>query len=67
MLRMRVCCILTSSRITRSGSWKTDPLFLRWFCYNIEKASPKDGIIGVEHIDDIEGDVFCARVLWGTK
>jgi hypothetical protein len=28
---MCVCCILASSRITRSGSWKTDPSFLRWF------------------------------------
>jgi hypothetical protein len=27
-------CILASSRITRSGSWKTDPSFLRWFCHN---------------------------------
>jgi hypothetical protein len=26
-------CILASSRITRSGSWKTDPSFLRWFCH----------------------------------
>jgi hypothetical protein len=26
-------CILASLRITRSGSWKTDPSFLRWFCH----------------------------------
>jgi hypothetical protein len=34
MLRICACCILTSSRITRSGSWKTDRSFLRWFCHN---------------------------------
>jgi hypothetical protein len=27
-------CILASSRITQSGSWKTDPSFLRWFYHN---------------------------------
>jgi hypothetical protein len=27
-------CILASSRITWSGSWRTDPSFLRWFCHN---------------------------------
>jgi hypothetical protein len=26
-------CILASSRITRSRSWKTDPSFLRGFCH----------------------------------
>jgi hypothetical protein len=31
MLRMCVCCILVSSRITRSGTWKAEPSFLRWF------------------------------------
>jgi hypothetical protein len=34
MLRMCVCGILTSSRITRSGSWKTDPPFLTWFYHS---------------------------------
>jgi hypothetical protein len=33
MLHMCVCYILASSRITRSGSWMTDPSFLRWFCH----------------------------------
>jgi hypothetical protein len=28
-------CILASSRISRSGSWKTDPSFLRWFCHKL--------------------------------
>jgi hypothetical protein len=28
-------CILASSRITRSGSWKTDPSFLRGFCHRL--------------------------------
>jgi hypothetical protein len=27
-------CILASSRITQSGSWKTDPSFLRGFCHS---------------------------------
>ncbi len=32
---MCVCLrILASSRIPRSGSWKTDPSFLRGFCHN---------------------------------
>jgi hypothetical protein len=31
MLRMCVCCILVSSRITQSGTWKAEPSFLRWF------------------------------------
>jgi hypothetical protein len=30
-------CILASSRITRSGSWKTDLSFLRWFCHSAFK------------------------------
>jgi hypothetical protein len=33
MLRTCFSCILASSRITRSGSWKTDPSFLRGFCH----------------------------------
>jgi hypothetical protein len=33
----------------------------------IEKASSKDGIIRVEHVNDIKGHVLCVRVLWGTK
>jgi hypothetical protein len=31
-------CIRSSSRITRSRSWKMDPSFLRWFCHNEGKA-----------------------------
>jgi hypothetical protein len=34
---------------------------------SIEKASSKDSIIRVEHVNDIKGDVLCARVLWGAK
>jgi hypothetical protein len=34
---------------------------------SIEKASSKCGIIRVEHVNDIKGDVFYVRVLWGTK
>jgi hypothetical protein len=26
-------CILALLRITQSGSWKTDPSFLRWLCH----------------------------------
>jgi hypothetical protein len=36
-----VCaCILASSRITRSGSWKTDSSFLRWFCHTLRPSEP---------------------------
>jgi hypothetical protein len=34
---------------------------------SVKKASVEDGVIRVEHIDDIKGDVFCAGVLRGTK
>jgi hypothetical protein len=34
---------------------------------SIEEASFKDGIIGVEHVNDIKGDVLCVRVLRGTE
>jgi hypothetical protein len=33
----------------------------------IYEASSKDGTIGVEHGNDIEGDVLYAEVLQGTK
>jgi hypothetical protein len=33
MLCMCVCCILVSSRITQSGSWKMNLSFLRWLCH----------------------------------
>jgi hypothetical protein len=29
----------------------------------IEKASPEDGIVRVEHVDSIKSDVFCVSVL----
>jgi hypothetical protein len=32
-------CIIASSRITRSRSWKTDSSFLRWFCHNEASGS----------------------------
>jgi hypothetical protein len=32
-----------------------------------EKVSAKDGVVRVEHVDDIKGDVLCVGVLWGTK
>jgi hypothetical protein len=34
---------------------------------SIEKASSKDGIIGLEHVDNIESVVFYVRVLQGAK
>jgi hypothetical protein len=40
LLRMCVCCILASSRITRSGSCKMDFSFLRWFCHIYGMKSP---------------------------
>jgi hypothetical protein len=39
-------CILASSRITRSGSWKTDPSFLRGFCHTWEV------LLGVLHDEE---------------
>jgi hypothetical protein len=33
----------------------------------VEKASAEGGIVRVEHVDDIKGDVLCVGVLWGTK
>jgi hypothetical protein len=33
-------CILASSRITQSGSWKTDPSFQMWFCHIQLAAAP---------------------------
>jgi hypothetical protein len=37
-------CILASSRITRSGSWKTDPSFLRGFYHNVLGGSGPGGL-----------------------
>jgi hypothetical protein len=34
---------------------------------SIENASSKDGVIRVEHVNDVKGDVLCAGVLRGTK
>jgi hypothetical protein len=34
---------------------------------SIEETSSKDGIIRVEHVNDIERNVLCVRVLQGTK
>jgi hypothetical protein len=34
---------------------------------SIKKTSFEDGIVGVEHIDYVKGDVLCARVLCGTE
>jgi hypothetical protein len=45
MLRMCVCYILASSRITRSGSRKTDTSFLRWF-YHIDDSQDTTTVRG---------------------
>jgi hypothetical protein len=34
---------------------------------SIKEASSKDGVIRIEHVNNIKGDVFGARVLWGSK
>jgi hypothetical protein len=39
MLRICVYCILASLRITRLGSWKMDPSFLRRFYHNCSLTS----------------------------
>jgi hypothetical protein len=33
----------------------------------IEEASFENGVVRVEHVDNIKSDVFCARVLWGAE
>jgi hypothetical protein len=57
MLRMCVCCILASSRITRPRSWRTDLSFLRWFCHKQQTVFPHTGAYGgaltmIKHILD---------------
>jgi hypothetical protein len=42
MLHMCVCCILASSRITRSGFWKTDPHFLGGLSHEVKASKEKD-------------------------
>jgi hypothetical protein len=34
---------------------------------NVEEASPKNGIVGVEHVNDIKSDVLHVRALWGAE
>jgi hypothetical protein len=33
----------------------------------IKKDSPKNGVVRVEHANDIKSDVFYVRVFWGAK
>lgn len=33
----------------------------------VEEASSKNGIVRVEHVNNIKSDVLRAMVLWGTK
>jgi hypothetical protein len=33
----------------------------------IEEASSENGIVRVEHVDNIKSDVFCVRVLQGAE
>jgi hypothetical protein len=34
---------------------------------SVRQPSSEDGIIGIEHVDDIEGYVLCSWVLRGVK
>jgi hypothetical protein len=34
---------------------------------SIEEASSKDDVVRIEHVNNIKGDAFGARVLWGSK
>jgi hypothetical protein len=34
---------------------------------SVEEASSKDGIIRIEHINNINGNLFGARVQWGSE
>jgi hypothetical protein len=60
-------CILASSRITWSGSWKTDPSFLRWF-YHIGVASFFIGGLWIEPLA-FWGYLFCRRrsLIWANE
>jgi hypothetical protein len=33
----------------------------------IEETSIKNGVVRIEHVDNIKSDVFCVRVLQGVK
>jgi hypothetical protein len=58
-----VCCIIASSRITQSGSWKTDPSFMRWLCQKLPKLMRDGGVVLIvcDHthalLDDGPGEV----------
>jgi hypothetical protein len=47
------------------GCWylEADIARMQGIFKSVEKASPKDGVVGVEHVNDIKNDVFCVRVL----
>jgi hypothetical protein len=34
---------------------------------SVEETFVEDGVIRVEHVDNINGDLFYVRVLWSTK
>jgi hypothetical protein len=58
-------CLLHSrlSRITRYGSWKADPSFLRWFCHKIEAIMHKRHTIYFQNSANHKG---CLRFHWGA-
>jgi hypothetical protein len=33
----------------------------------VKETSPKNGIVGVEHVNNIKSDVIHAGVLWGAE
>jgi hypothetical protein len=34
---------------------------------SVQQPSSEDGIIGIMHVNNIKGYVFCSWVLWGAK